>query len=315
VEIPHPCEMPEGVAAGCDFDAAIAFCSKLKGTECFEGCQFDYCAEGCTVKGPVEDKCMPEPPPPDEVKVTGDPHVTNVRGERFDLRRLGFTELLRLPRQVAEGAQPLLSVLGRVETDSTCADTFIKEFDFLGSWLSRSGKLTLGTSGAGRGADEAISLAVNGTALDVAGLRAVEGLKDVLEVVTPETRHAKESTIRAQKILRQTFLTVNMRFPLAKLSVEWVHRRTPFSNVNHLNLKVASLPKPMQGMEVGGILGLDDHAAATVPPDHCKRVLLDAHTALLKPPSSTEQRTARLEAEGLEPAKVEASATYEDEYA
>jgi len=173
----------------------------------------------------------------------------NVRGERFDLRRLGFTELLRLPRQGAEGAQPLLSVLGRVEADSTCADTFIKELDFGGGWLSRSGKLTFGTSGAGHGAREAISLTVNGTALDVAGLRAAEGLEDVLEVVTPEIRKAKESTNRAQKIRRQTFLTVNMRFPQAKLSVDWVHRRTARSDVNHLNLKVASLPKPTQGWD------------------------------------------------------------------
>jgi hypothetical protein len=243
-----------------------------------------------------------EPPSPTgpKVKATGDPHVTNVRGERFDLRRLGFTELLRLPRQVAEGAQPLLSVLGRVDADSTCVDTFIKELDFGGSWLSRSGKLTLSTSGAGRGVHEAISLTVNGTALDVAGLRAVEGLMDVLEVATPEIRQTKDSMIRAQKIQRQTFLTVNMRFQQAQLSVDWVHRRTARSHVNHLNLKVTSLPEPTKGMEVGGILGLDDHAVATVPSDHCKH----AAGALLL-----------FEAEGLELAKVEASATYEDEYA
>jgi len=162
------------------------FCAALEGTGCFEGCQFDYCAEGCSLDEPTNDECMPEPPPPDQVKVTGDPHVTNVKGERFDLRRSGVSELIRLPRHVAEGQQPLLTVLGRVETDQNCVETFIKQLEFGGGWLSTSGRLVFGTNGSGASADEAISLAVNGTALDVHGLRSVGDLKDVLEVVKPK---------------------------------------------------------------------------------------------------------------------------------
>merc|ERR1719188_931107 len=77
--------------------------------------------------------------------VTGDPHVTNVEGQRFNLVRVGVHELLRLPRRSGSragqgaGSEALLEVLGTVESERKCEEPFVKQLDLSGLWLRQSG--------------------------------------------------------------------------------------------------------------------------------------------------------------------------------
>ena len=68
------------------------------------------------------------------VAATGDPHLQNVHGERFDLMQAGKHVLINIPRGVsAEDA------LLRVQADArrsgrSCSDMYFKELNTTGSW-------------------------------------------------------------------------------------------------------------------------------------------------------------------------------------
>jgi hypothetical protein len=65
---------------------------------------------------------------------TGDPHLQNVHGERFDLMKEGKHVLISIPRgQNAEGA--LLRVLAKARRlGGKCADIYFQEVNVTGSW-------------------------------------------------------------------------------------------------------------------------------------------------------------------------------------
>merc|ERR1719436_183441 len=78
---------------------------------------------------------MPHPtfPPGGGVAATGDPHLMNVHGERFDLMKPGKHVLINIPRGSAEDA------LLRVQADARrlgghCADMYFQEVNVTGSW-------------------------------------------------------------------------------------------------------------------------------------------------------------------------------------
>merc|ERR1719145_361182 len=111
------------------------------------------------------------PTPSPTAQVTGDPHVTNVDGERFNIMRAGVHELLRLPRRAQSRSgdsdvEPLLDVMASVEWDKKdCNDPYVKEVELKGWWLRSAGSLLFRTQGAAPGADGAVVLEVNGSRL------------------------------------------------------------------------------------------------------------------------------------------------------
>ena len=65
---------------------------------------------------------------------TGDPHLQNVHGERFDLMKPGKHVLLNIPRGISAG-----DALLRVQADARrlggqCADMYFQEVNVTGSW-------------------------------------------------------------------------------------------------------------------------------------------------------------------------------------
>jgi len=227
---------------------------------------------------------------PTAATVTGDPHVTNVEGERFNLNRVGVHELLRLPRRSgsfpgrarasrgsrrapgdpqASGSEALLEVLGTVEAERSCAEPFVKQLDLSGLWLQESGPLVLRAGGLGTDSMDAIVLQVNGSHIGKDELTRDSRLQGLLQAAEPKAKHGKRdgATIR-----RDTFFTIKLRFSGATLTVDWVHREVPGSSLNHLDLHVAGLPKLGRGMDVGGVLGRDDHAAAASFPPGCEPI-------------------------------------------
>jgi len=68
------------------------------------------------------------------VAATGDPHLQNVHGERFDLMKPGKHVLINIPRGMSEEDAML-----RVQADArrlggNCADMYFQELNVTGSW-------------------------------------------------------------------------------------------------------------------------------------------------------------------------------------
>jgi hypothetical protein len=202
------------------------------------------------------------------LEVTGDPHVMNLDGVRFNLIRTGTHELLRLPRETVSGGGPpqLLQVLGRVEAERDCADAYLKELLISGTWLQEAGSLSFRTTGNESESDGAMWLKVHGSNISVDDLRSDSRLASIIEEVTLPSVSKRKADVN--KIHRLNFPTVKLRFPAAALTVKWLRRQVPGSSLNHLNFKVSSLPTN-KTMDIGGIMGHDDHTLATTPTGDC----------------------------------------------
>ncbi len=143
---------------------------------------------------------------------TGDPHLQNVLGQRFDLMKPGKHVLVNIPR----GRQT--RALLRVEADARqlggqCADMYFQELNVTGAWAE---------------------VKQAGGYHYVASQRAVG---------TPEW------------------------VAFGKLEMKVVHGSTQ-SGLPYLNFYAKHLGRT--GFAVGGLLGEDDHADATIPVAECK---------------------------------------------
>merc|ERR1719188_1748096 len=70
------------------------------------------------------------------VAAIGDPHLTNIYGQRFDLMRPGMYVLIHIPREA-----PVESTLLRVTADArrlggACADLYFQEMNITGAWVN-----------------------------------------------------------------------------------------------------------------------------------------------------------------------------------
>jgi len=73
---------------------------------------------------------------PGSISATGDPHLQNVHGERFDLMKLGKHVLINIPQ-----GEPAEKTLLRVEAEARrlggkCADTYFQEMNITGAWVN-----------------------------------------------------------------------------------------------------------------------------------------------------------------------------------
>lgn len=78
------------------------------------------------------------------VAATGDPHLQNIHGERFDLMRPGKHVLIHIPR-----GERVENALLRVEAEARrlgghCADMYFQELNITGAWLDSATKQTSG---------------------------------------------------------------------------------------------------------------------------------------------------------------------------
>lgn len=194
--------------------------------------------------------------------------MTTVDGRRFNLVRPGEHELVRLPRLGPAGApEPLLQALARVEPADGrgCRDPFVREVRLGGGWLEHTGPLRFQAGGGSPDDEGAVLLQVNGSAVDRAQLAELVARSEGFSAQVDEPARGRGAA--AGSITKLALLRVVLRMRGATLSLKWVHRAVPGLRVNHLDFGMSGLGK--LGMEVGGILGVDDHAAAARPPAEC----------------------------------------------
>jgi len=71
------------------------------------------------------------------VSATGDPHMQNILGQRFDLTQPGKHTLLQIPRVASNDDDLLLRVLADAEHEGgACADVYFKALNITGEWAS-----------------------------------------------------------------------------------------------------------------------------------------------------------------------------------
>jgi len=145
----------------------------------------------------------------------GDPHLTNMYGERFDLYQTGKNVLLQIPRW-STGGDALL----RLEADATrmgdlCADVYFQMVVISGAWTNTTEEMRFFANG------------------DTLGLPS-----------------------------RMNWA----RF--GKVSLKVVHGKTK-EGTDYLNVFAKNLARA--GLPVGGLLGIDDHTAASTQPSECTR--------------------------------------------
>ena len=142
---------------------------------------------------------------------TGDPHLSNIRGEHFDIYQTGIMALIHLPRR-AEPARTLLLVEAEASRMGDACSVYFQVVTISGLWTNQTTPIQFLASPHG----------------------------------TPSGSNLKQW----------------MRFGSIDLKVA---RRT--KGVNYLNVYVRNIGRV--GYEVGGLLGLDDHAAVAKRPREC----------------------------------------------
>merc|ERR1712085_153781 len=68
------------------------------------------------------------------VAATGDPHLQNVHGERFDLMKPGQHVMLNIPRGMSPENSLLLVQADAVKLGEHCADMYFHHVNITGSW-------------------------------------------------------------------------------------------------------------------------------------------------------------------------------------
>jgi rRNA maturation protein Nop10 len=155
----------------------------------------------------------PTPSPPTDVSAVGDPHLSNVRGDHFDIYEPGKFVLLQVPQGAEPASTMLLVDADAVRMRDPCS-VYFQAVTVSGSWTNRSEPIRFSADphGKPRGAD--------------------------------------------WKRWMQ-FGTVELKVTYHKKEFEY--------------LNVYAKGVGQTGHAVGGLLGLDEHAAIATRPPHCSR--------------------------------------------
>lgn len=180
---------------------------------------------------------------PAAVKALGDPHLTNIHNDHFDLLQPGTHLLLQVPHR-RDCQQPLLWI----EADANylwrpCKELFFRRLRMRGAAIPGGALLSFSSNKT-----ETNNLLVNGRPVTTAAR---------LRQVIPRSR------LRTNKRGRMT-RAVLMLGPIT-LEVAWKHNIR--SDEGYLNFVAWNLGR--SGLSVGGLLGSDDHAQASTAPSEC----------------------------------------------
>jgi len=180
-------------------------------------------------------------PLPDDPTAIGDPHLTNTRGDKFNIMKSGLMEFLRVPYESAS-EEANLTVSATVEDmkDDKCSfDKRIASFNFGGTWLG-------------------------GRVLDVTMHKPETHVISVLldgNRVTPSSQPLNIGSVLQLHISRE------------HLSIGFTHLGVDSARLDvshdgpYLNMRATSLSSLYS--RIGGLLGEDDHADASGPVAGC----------------------------------------------
>jgi len=190
----------------------------------------------------------------------GDPHLLNIKGEKFNIARQGSAPLVK----IASGGAPHLEVMALIEGKRKChKKMFISQVNASGSWLEKKVAVTVG----GQTESKAFTMTVDGqevwsppsqgyqspTTQNV--LFNVDGKFSVSEMYNP-----------AKSNVYQPGVQVSLPHDVEMKIVRPLRRST---TAPHLNFDIQGLHKLQGSFAIGGLLGLDDHSSWATPDKNC----------------------------------------------
>uniref|UniRef100_A0A7S1AQY9 VWFD domain-containing protein n=1 Tax=Noctiluca scintillans TaxID=2966 RepID=A0A7S1AQY9_NOCSC len=92
----------------------------------------------------------------------GDPHITSLTGQKFDLWKLGWSTFLQVPQKLVDGQSPKLLVRGNLRRywgDNECAPAYLDEVALSGSW---TGNRNVSVKSGSLESDQNFTVAVDG---------------------------------------------------------------------------------------------------------------------------------------------------------
>jgi len=230
--------------------------------------------------------------------MVGDPHVKNILGETFDLKRPGVHVLLNIPRS-SSADSALLRVEGLVASQGVedCAAGYVKALSIYGEWLGSTSMLKfvapLGLAeNPGASRDNAPIDLASGYGLSVGNSSSLSVAEFVALVPPAMVQMRLPSQELAPPMLANrhaTGMTASLRIgPGVSMKISWVAERTSAMLLEgSLWISVSGL-KWVAG-PIGGLLGLDEHHglglddkqnASTWAPDCVKSSLLSVHPCI-----------------------------------
>jgi len=186
-----------------------------------------------------------------------DPHLVNIRGQRFDVLQPRTHTLLQIPRGAAT-ADTLLRIDATMRTFGTnCAELYIRTLYVTGRWADETsgGPLTFhaGEDGLGR-------LGSSGVMLGTGNIHALTKIRSA----PPRGVKWIQDGPRAKGIISR----VGASFGPTRAVIDWRQKQRNGVNINYLNLRVLGLGQANKS--IGGLLGLDDHSFAASMPEECQ---------------------------------------------
>jgi hypothetical protein len=195
-----------------------------------------------------------------EARALGDPHMTNVAGEKFNIHKKGYADLLKIP---AGGEQ--LKVLGLIEGSkrTVCTKkTWISRLNMTGSWLEK--KVAMDAE-----AEEGHSFSLTIDDQQVWAPKIDDEATHDKNIIF--NHEAGRFFVRELNSKETDSRQPGVQIHLASVPnlILKVTRPVARSGVSpHLNLNVNGLSSAGI-LSVGGLLGSDDHSEWSVIPAEC----------------------------------------------
>jgi len=198
--------------------------------------------------------CVPKPTPA-EADATGDPHVSNIRGESFDVKRAGWYTFVQIPRALSPAQAPQFRVDANVEPrHDICGELYIREVHLTGKMMQQ---FIVGLNFTLRTQLLEPSLLVNGIPLVDAQLPSP---------LVSVTKHTAE--------VHTGGIVSYLSMARAGCCYPYLNYRASFSKTAFKDHS-----------EIGGLLGQDGHSEVATWPEHCQKKVKLAEGAQHRTPT------------------------------
>jgi hypothetical protein len=207
-------------------------------------------------------------------KAKGDPHITNIHGERFDINTAGTFTFIQIPRgHTGPSSTAALSVWGKVDAPTeNCKVMWIHELNIAGSRVGGEYQVQAQATPKDQSSDLGIFLLTAGNTSTTNPSKFASVFSNAEVQLYP--KKVSEWALRKQNNMH----IASIKFPIGMASLDvdlwktktphpWIDRFPGTPGNNHIDLNVQSLAALGTRDTVGGLLGSDDHSSVS----KCKR--------------------------------------------
>eukprot|EP00746_Dinoflagellata_sp_MGD_P039378 gnl/MRDRNA2_/MRDRNA2_194964_c0_seq1.p1 gnl/MRDRNA2_/MRDRNA2_194964_c0~~gnl/MRDRNA2_/MRDRNA2_194964_c0_seq1.p1 ORF type:complete len:204 (+),score=17.65 gnl/MRDRNA2_/MRDRNA2_194964_c0_seq1:258-869(+) len=191
----------------------------------------------------------------DSVGGRGHPHMTNVKGQRFDILRTGSASLMHIPPEIATH----LHITGLIQQlgQRKCGHgLFFTQIDVNGDWLNKVITFKTGSS------SDQLAFFVMVDGQQVWSRRFEDSLGEQGQIVFNRAIHGSKLTITDITFEKARGVQVDVSGVKIKVKhIYWARKK-----ISYLNIRIQGL-RSIQG--IGGILGTDDHCYWSAMSDSC----------------------------------------------